>query len=177
VLAKAKLPIIISIDSYNMLVNQVTRPFSSLVLWPRVRARVSTMKLTPTPPRGGPQVYKARMDAMKANPALKLPSDWVTPPPERPHKAKLLVKLKSGATRDQREFVINGLKNFIKHNRVLVSDTAELVGATVLATQLLMLFFYVGTSNLHHTHTHTPHTTYTHVCVCCWLTACARCGL
>jgi hypothetical protein len=99
--------------------------------------------------RGGPQVYKARMDAMKANPALKLPSDWVTPPPERPHKAKLLVKLKSGATRDQREFVINGLKNFIKHNRVLVSDTAELVGATVLATQLLMLFFYVGTSNLH----------------------------
>ncbi|ELR12239.1 efflux ABC transporter, permease, putative, partial [Acanthamoeba castellanii str. Neff] len=84
VLAKAKLPIIISIDSYNMLVNQV---------------------------------YKARMDAMKANPALKLPSDWVTPPPERPHKAKLLVKLKSGATRDQREFVINGLKNFIKHNR------------------------------------------------------------
>jgi hypothetical protein len=59
------------------------------------------------------------------------------------------VKLKAGVTRDQREFVINGLKNFIKHNRVLVSDTAELVGATVLATQLLMLFFYVGMGNSH----------------------------
>jgi hypothetical protein len=122
------------------------------------------------------QVYKARMDAMKANPDMRLPNDWVRtrftstssrpllsspfsrrggggctiatlqkqPPPAKPHKAKLLVKLKAGVTRDQREFVINGLKNFIKHNRVLVSDTAELVGATVLATQLLMLFFYVG---------------------------------
>jgi ABC-type antimicrobial peptide transport system permease subunit len=113
VLAKAKLPIIISMDSYNMLVNQV---------------------------------YKARMDAMKANPDMRLPNDWKQPPPAKPHKAKLLVKLKAGVTRDQREFVINGLKNFIKHNRVLVSDTAELVGATVLATQLLMLFFYVVTA-------------------------------
>ncbi len=137
---------------------------------------VWTIELTPAPPYGGLQVYKARMDAMKANPALKLPSDWVTPPPERPHKAKLLVKLKSGATRDQREFVINGLKNFIKHNRVLVSDTAELVGATVLATQLLMLFFYVGTSTRHQ-HSYTHARTLRLCTTCYWLTACARCGV
>jgi ABC-type antimicrobial peptide transport system permease subunit len=113
VLARTRLPIIISMDSFNKIAHQV---------------------------------YDARMAAMKANPQLKVPNDWTEKPPAKPYKAKLLVKLKDGVTRDQREFVINGLKNFIKHNRVLVSDTAELVGATVLATQLLMLFFYVVTA-------------------------------
>lgn len=32
-------------------------------------------------------------------------------------------------------------------SRVLVSDTADLIESTVVATRLLMLFFYVGTSH------------------------------
>jgi len=93
------------------------------------------------------QVYEARMNFTKNHPELlsEMPHDWKEPPPPQPLKAKLLVKLVEGATRDQREFVINGLKNFIEHNRIIVLDTAELTGATSLATTLLMLFFYVVT--------------------------------
>lgn len=65
-------------------------------------------------------------------------------PPEQPTKGQLLVKLQ-GATRDDREFIINGLKNFVDHDLILVSDTTELIESTAFAVDLLMVFFYAVT--------------------------------
>jgi len=63
--------------------------------------------------------------------------------PSQPPKQKVLVKLKSGASRDDREFVINGLRNFLPNDQFLVFDTTDFVESASVAIDLLIVFFNV----------------------------------
>jgi hypothetical protein len=89
--------------------------------------------------------YEARLAVANMS-AFPTPPDYLRPPPEKPPKAKLLVRLRPDATRDDREFVINGIKNFVKSNLIIVTDTNDIIESTYYATSLLMLFFYVVTT-------------------------------
>ncbi|GAM21205.1 hypothetical protein SAMD00019534_043800 [Acytostelium subglobosum LB1] len=62
--------------------------------------------------------------------------------PNQIPKSKLLVRLKAGTDQSGREFVVNGIKNFIKSNTVQVLDTAFLLETTDTAITLLNIFFY-----------------------------------
>eukprot|EP01087_Luapelamoeba_hula_P011389 TRINITY_DN3089_c0_g1_i1.p1 TRINITY_DN3089_c0_g1~~TRINITY_DN3089_c0_g1_i1.p1 ORF type:complete len:1336 (+),score=202.48 TRINITY_DN3089_c0_g1_i1:44-4051(+) len=86
-------------------------------------------------------IYYARLNASKVS-GLAVPDRFLQYTPI-PRKAKLLVNMHADATRDEREFVVNGLKNFVKYSNILVSDTTELIGSTQFAVSLLSLFFYV----------------------------------
>eukprot|EP01104_Vermistella_antarctica_P011774 TRINITY_DN3326_c1_g2_i1.p1 TRINITY_DN3326_c1_g2~~TRINITY_DN3326_c1_g2_i1.p1 ORF type:complete len:1301 (+),score=387.68 TRINITY_DN3326_c1_g2_i1:217-4119(+) len=61
--------------------------------------------------------------------------------PSVPPKQRLLVKLRPGATRDDREGIINGLRNFITDDTVFVFDTQAILATTDTATTLMLLFF------------------------------------
>ena len=108
-------------------------------------------------------MYYARMNASEIS-DLKVPADWVSIHPilimvfvtypkkhqiknfsPTPKKSKLLIRMANDASRDEREFVVNGLKNFVKSDLILVSDTTELINSSRFAISLLMLFFYVST--------------------------------
>ena len=108
-------------------------------------------------------MYYARMNASEIS-DLKVPADWVSIHPilimvfvtypkkhqiknfsPTPKKSKLLIRMANDASRDEREFVVNGLKNFVKSDLILVADTTELINSSRFAISLLMLFFYVST--------------------------------
>lgn len=65
--------------------------------------------------------------------------------PATPPKRALLVRLVDGATFEQRDSIVNGLRNFIKSDRIQVTDTAEIVRSTDIAVLILNLFFNIGT--------------------------------
>ncbi|KAL6065065.1 FtsX domain-containing protein [Balamuthia mandrillaris] len=88
------------------------------------------------------ELYEARINASQVAGLNVLP-EYLRPPPAKPPKAKLLVRMVDGATRDQREFIINSLRNFMDDDRVLVSDTADAIDATAFAVDLLLTFFYI----------------------------------
>lgn len=60
-----------------------------------------------------------------------------------PPKQKVLVNLKSGLSRDQREQVINGLRNYLPNDSFLVFDTTDLLKSTSVAINMLIVFFNV----------------------------------
>jgi ABC-type antimicrobial peptide transport system permease subunit len=55
----------------------------------------------------------------------------------------MFLKLKSGATFEQRDALTNGLRNFLKSDRIQLTDTAEIITATDTAITILNLFFNV----------------------------------
>jgi len=87
-------------------------------------------------------MYYARRNASVIS-GLKVPADWLENYSPVPRKSKLLIRMDNDATRDEREFVMNGLKNFVKSDLILVSDTTELIESARFAVSLLLLFFYV----------------------------------
>lgn len=64
-------------------------------------------------------------------------------PPAQPPKQKLLVRMTDGASREDREAVLNGLRNFIPDSTTLVVDTRELLDTTHVGTSILVLFFNI----------------------------------
>ena len=56
-------------------------------------------------------------------------------------KQRLLVRLTDGATLSQREDVVNGLRTFFKSDRLLVTDTASIIATTMVAVDMMNLFF------------------------------------
>lgn len=56
--------------------------------------------------------------------------------------------MRAGATDENREDVINGLRNFIPDSTVLVFDTTQLLSATDVAVNMLVLFFNIGAHSL-----------------------------
>ena len=56
-------------------------------------------------------------------------------------KQRLLIRLMPGATLSQREDVINGLRTFFKSDRLLVTDTASIIDTTMVAVDMMNLFF------------------------------------
>src|SRR5262249_52081845 len=56
-------------------------------------------------------------------------------------KSRLLVKLKAGATDDDRQRVINGLRSYIRSPLITIQDTAALLSATDIAIVGLDIFF------------------------------------
>lgn len=63
--------------------------------------------------------------------------------PSTPPKQTLLVRMRAGASKLDREDVINGLRNFIPDSTVLVFDTHALLDATDVAVSMLVLFFNI----------------------------------
>ncbi|KAN0044893.1 hypothetical protein ACTA71_006419 [Dictyostelium dimigraforme] len=57
-------------------------------------------------------------------------------------KSKVLIKLKEGTTEIEREYVINGVRNFIKTDNIQVMDTQHLLDTTDTAVTILNIFFY-----------------------------------
>ncbi|KAN0018407.1 hypothetical protein ACTFIU_011023 [Dictyostelium citrinum] len=68
------------------------------------------------------------------DPSVVLPS--VAP------KSKVLIKLKEGTSEIEREYVINGVRNFIKTDNIQVMDTQHLLDTTDTAVTILNIFFY-----------------------------------
>jgi len=60
--------------------------------------------------------------------------------------SKLLIKLKEGADRSDREFVLSSIRNFIEFDDIIISDTVNLMDQTSYASLILNLFFYTVTS-------------------------------
>jgi ABC-type antimicrobial peptide transport system permease subunit len=56
-------------------------------------------------------------------------------------KQKLLIKVTDGASRDEREDLINGLRTFFRNDKTLAIDTVALVDSTKDAVDLMNLFF------------------------------------
>jgi ABC-type antimicrobial peptide transport system permease subunit len=61
--------------------------------------------------------------------------------PEKPPKRTLLVKLKDDVSTEDREYIVNGIRNFLQSDQIIVSDTNELVKSTDIAVLVLNLFF------------------------------------
>ncbi|KAK5577019.1 hypothetical protein RB653_001956 [Dictyostelium firmibasis] len=57
-------------------------------------------------------------------------------------KSKVLIRLKEGTTEIEREYVINGVRNFIKTDNIQVMDTQHLLDTTDTAVTILNIFFY-----------------------------------
>ena len=56
-------------------------------------------------------------------------------------KQRLLIRLAEGASLSQREDVINGLRTYFKSDRLLVTDTASIIDTTMVAVDMMNLFF------------------------------------
>ena len=67
-------------------------------------------------------------------------------PPASPAKQTLLIKTKPSATLYEREGVINGVRNYLKDDSIIVQNTQDVIDSTKIAVNLLDLFFYTGTS-------------------------------
>jgi hypothetical protein len=65
--------------------------------------------------------------------------------PATPPKRALFIRLIDGASFEQRDAIVNGLRNFIKSDRIQVTDTTEIVHSTDIAVLILNLFFNIGT--------------------------------
>eukprot|EP01114_Cavostelium_apophysatum_P002845 TRINITY_DN1253_c0_g3_i1.p1 TRINITY_DN1253_c0_g3~~TRINITY_DN1253_c0_g3_i1.p1 ORF type:complete len:1241 (+),score=361.47 TRINITY_DN1253_c0_g3_i1:25-3723(+) len=63
--------------------------------------------------------------------------------PATPDKLSLRVRMKDNPTKDEREAIVNGMRNFITDDLIQVLDTTELVESTKVALDLLTLFFHV----------------------------------
>jgi ABC-type antimicrobial peptide transport system permease subunit len=61
--------------------------------------------------------------------------------PYKPPKRALLVKLRDGTSMDERERIVNGLRNFLQSDQILVSDTENVARSTDTAINILNLFF------------------------------------
>ena len=61
--------------------------------------------------------------------------------PDRPPKQKLLIRLTAGATRSQREDLINGLRTFFRSDQTQAIDTQSLIATMDQAVALMNLFF------------------------------------
>jgi len=61
--------------------------------------------------------------------------------PDVPPKNKLQVRLKSNPSFEEREKIINGLRNFINDDLIQVLDTNDVIGSTQVALDILTLFF------------------------------------
>lgn len=64
--------------------------------------------------------------------------------PVVPPKDKLLVKLKPNLPIEEREVIINGIRNFIDNDLTQLIDTTDIVGSTKMALDLLTLFFNIS---------------------------------
>ena len=62
----------------------------------------------------------------------------------KPNKQTLRIHLKDGANSQERESITNGLRNFISDEITQLIDTANLMGSTDTAINLLNLFFNLG---------------------------------
>ncbi|EGC28601.1 hypothetical protein DICPUDRAFT_159955 [Dictyostelium purpureum] len=71
-----------------------------------------------------------------------LTSDQSVVLPEVVPKSKVLVKFKEGSTLSEREYIINGIRNFIKTDNIQVMDTQHLLDTTSTAVTILNIFFY-----------------------------------
>jgi len=64
--------------------------------------------------------------------------------PKKPPKQRLLVRLTPGATLDEREALVNGIRNFIKGDiTTTILETQSLMDDTSIAITLLDIFFIV----------------------------------
>jgi len=66
----------------------------------------------------------------------------VEPQYSAPPKQILIVKTKPSATLIEREGVINGIRNFLNDDSIIVQNTQDLIDSTEIAVNLLDLFFY-----------------------------------
>jgi len=66
----------------------------------------------------------------------------VRDPPASPPKQTLLIKTKASATLFEREGVINGVRNFLTDDSIIVQNTQDIIDSTKIAVNLLDLFFY-----------------------------------
>jgi ABC-type antimicrobial peptide transport system permease subunit len=100
--------------------------------------------------------YSSYSQTVRASPVLMRMSDFDTIlqqayqatgnaalAPAKSPKAKLLVKLKPNTPREQREDVLNGLRNFFTSNKIVSQDTQTVLDSTQSAADLLNLFFNV----------------------------------
>jgi hypothetical protein len=58
-----------------------------------------------------------------------------------PLKQRLFIRVKEGSTSEEREVIMNGLRNFINDDLTVVFDTTDLLSTTAVATNVLLLFF------------------------------------
>eukprot|EP00026_Physarum_polycephalum_P001035 Phypoly_transcript_01036.p1 GENE.Phypoly_transcript_01036~~Phypoly_transcript_01036.p1 ORF type:complete len:1168 (+),score=174.37 Phypoly_transcript_01036:78-3581(+) len=63
-------------------------------------------------------------------------------PPLSPPKQTLLIRTKPEATLFEREGVINGVRNFLSDDSIIVQNTQDIIDSTKIAVNLLDLFFY-----------------------------------
>eukprot|EP01090_Pellita_catalonica_P023075 TRINITY_DN9248_c0_g1_i1.p1 TRINITY_DN9248_c0_g1~~TRINITY_DN9248_c0_g1_i1.p1 ORF type:complete len:456 (-),score=52.96 TRINITY_DN9248_c0_g1_i1:271-1509(-) len=68
----------------------------------------------------------------------------VEPIPDVPPIQKVLIKMKDDATDEQKQYVINGLKNFITDDLVQVIDTEVIVDTFAYSIYLVLFFFYIA---------------------------------
>eukprot|EP01117_Protostelium_nocturnum_P011015 TRINITY_DN3998_c0_g1_i1.p1 TRINITY_DN3998_c0_g1~~TRINITY_DN3998_c0_g1_i1.p1 ORF type:complete len:209 (+),score=43.24 TRINITY_DN3998_c0_g1_i1:284-910(+) len=59
------------------------------------------------------------------------------------NKQTLRVKLRSNPSEDEREYIVNGLRNFVKDSTTQIIDTKNVLDTTKVAVTLLNLFFYI----------------------------------
>ncbi|KNC51045.1 uncharacterized protein AMSG_07026 [Thecamonas trahens ATCC 50062] len=67
------------------------------------------------------------------------------PQPERgvAPKGSLIVRMSTGASTEDRESIVNGMRNFIQNDLIQVIDVVELIKSTSIATEMLQLFFII----------------------------------
>jgi hypothetical protein len=51
---------------------------------------------------------------------------------------------------EDREYIVNGIRNFLQSDQIIVSDTNELVKSTDIAVLVLNLFFDLSTYLVDH---------------------------
>eukprot|EP01090_Pellita_catalonica_P004754 TRINITY_DN14551_c0_g1_i1.p1 TRINITY_DN14551_c0_g1~~TRINITY_DN14551_c0_g1_i1.p1 ORF type:complete len:444 (-),score=74.69 TRINITY_DN14551_c0_g1_i1:87-1376(-) len=61
----------------------------------------------------------------------------------KPYKSKLFVRLKDGISRDDREQVINALRNYVEDDFTSFVDLEDLLSTTDDSTEQLLTFFYI----------------------------------
>lgn len=75
---------------------------------------------------------------------LWLKTNRAAPPPVPSPKATLLVRLKENPSAEERDFVTNGIRNFINSDFTQVIAVQDLVDSTKLAINGLVLFFNIS---------------------------------
>lgn len=61
--------------------------------------------------------------------------------PSTPDKQRLFIRVKKDSSLEEREIIMNGLRNFIEDSTTVVLDTQDLLDSTDVATFVLLLFF------------------------------------
>jgi len=64
-----------------------------------------------------------------------------TPLPPKPPKLVLLIRLKDDSPKEEREAVIDGIRNLVPQNTAMIVDTRDVVSSTQVALNILTFFF------------------------------------